>query len=238
MKISIKILTCLLLTFFSLSIIFSCNQDEVEMIEPDPIIKQVDGLILNKIDGSPISGVNASLANYDFFTGDTYEPVHMTTSNQMGQFTFTSFPEMATFADGTSIWLSSSSFVYQINNLWKNGEQSNSSFVELSLNSNSAQEIIYELYPQTYFKLRIVNVDPVMDLDTIKLDLDNWRYDFTSNDQFQFTGVDVDEFIESYTRIENILTINYEVITDTVTQEFSRIIECSPGEITEVLIEY
>ena len=236
MKLNTKFLTFLLLACFSLSIIFSCskNENEMDIIEPDPIIEQVNGSILNKIDGSPISGITVELFEVDW-GGERTEYVQSQVSDLMGKFEFTSFPLERSFY-GRRMSLKHSYQDHHQKAVWVNGEIdiSYGGYTDLALNTVAPQQLTYELYPITMFKLNVINVDPVMDSDTIKIDIVNseWPY------EFEFTGINVDEIIERSTKLENVITINYEVITDSLTQEFSKIIECSPGDTTEVLIEY
>ena len=50
--------------------------------------------------------------------------------------------------------------------------------------------------------------------------------------------MEVDELIKSETKLENILTFDYKVVKGTTTENFSKIVECDPGELTEIKIEY
>jgi hypothetical protein len=58
------------------------------------------------------------------------------------------------------------------------------------------------------------------------------------NDEHQFSGSAVNQIIEGKTLFENLLTVDYEVTRDGIVESFSEIFECTPGNLTEITIEY
>ncbi|NNF34462.1 MAG: hypothetical protein HKN68_10160, partial [Saprospiraceae bacterium] len=56
--------------------------------------------------------------------------------------------------------------------------------------------------------------------------------------QYEVIGIPQGALIEGKTRFENILIIEYDVVTDSGTEHYKKVITCEPGGMTEIEIEY
>ena len=90
------------------------------------------------------------------------------------------------------------------------------------------------MYPTTRFNLQVINVVPATVSDAINIDL----YNSSIYREIELSGVHTDTLIQGHTLRENVLTIEYNVSTDSGTKHFTRTVECIPGGITDITIEY
>jgi hypothetical protein len=232
---------------FGLLVLISCGRDQDLIVEPD-LIDQIDGLVQNRVDGSGIKGVTINMNRKEneilcFSSCTPNISFSSTKTDDNGSFQFRGFGNPP---EGYSHNLSVAEIPegYQ-NVVWINGEmptlfKSNSRW-RFGLNSTSLLEVLYEYYPRTYFNLHFTNVEPASDDDILEFNVNNaWIYPagIEKETSFAFVGIHDDAQIGGETELENILTIEYQVTTDEGTETFSKTVECLPGGMTEIEIEY
>ncbi len=218
--------TLLHLGLIIMVLITSCN-DKLDVTQDN-----VRGKITNYIDGTPITNELVRLRESgSLATGDTYE----TYTNTQGEFEF--------------IQDRLSGYDLQIPNLngyqmsfFLNGELTpleNSTSGSL-LVTTGTDELNIELYPTTIANITFTNTPPSSETDTITIDFEN--VDILASLLFPFepvfTGADVDTLLSVELLSQNVITINYDVITDSGIEEFSETFECEPGGVTDIEIEY
>ncbi len=215
----------------------SCKKEDDVMKTPEvpaePLIEQVDVLVLNRATGLGIPDMKVELWKQGLFSGDL---ISSKKTNGAGEVQFTQFSGEI---NGTSIRLSGPTSDYQ-SLCWVNGELDSSLFkdkLDVHLNSIAPQEFTIELYPITRFNILASNVAPSAVTDTIKLTVKNIKttggfWGGPGIKTFEFAGLQSNAMIEGEVKIENILSIDYEVVTETGTEQFSKTVTCEPGGLT------
>ncbi|MDG2450354.1 MAG: hypothetical protein P8M34_11970 [Saprospiraceae bacterium] len=226
---------------------YQCEEDSVHgwRCVDIPFIKEVNGKLLNRVDGSPISGMRMETFTHciDFFGLNDCSnppPKRYSTTDDKGNFIFNN-------VTGNKIRFAENAHKekYQQYNVWVDGE-SESLFritgADISLNRDAPQELTLEIYPRTYFNLHFTNVTPAHDDDIIEFSIDNGNVhpigaDHPTED-YAFVGIYTDQQLSGETYWENTITIEYQVTTEDGTESFTKKVECTPGGMTEIKIEY
>jgi hypothetical protein len=126
---------------------------------------------------------------------------------------------------------------------WVNNIFSPGSTLEIHYTFGTSKELILELYPKTYFKIILSNINQAFASDVIYLTIQNMCEDDIScfpleQQMFSFKGIHTNTIIEGVTFHENILTFTYRIEDAAGIQEYSRTVTCEPGGMTEIVIEY
>ena len=217
-----------LLLFALLLLMASCNKKEPYLLP----IEQVNGLLVNRIDNSPIANYRVTLiTEFGFIGGGSSIDTH---TNNNGEFKF--------YESGTlnlqGHWNEIPNINYQQWGIWINDKPDVDELyglfgVRTEFNSDGPMEIKFGLYPETYYKLHLTNTAPASESDSFKI-----RFNNSSPNSFWSTGILVDSVRQWKTTVGNILTINYDVVHNGNTESFIKIVECIPGDTTDIYLEY
>jgi hypothetical protein len=226
-------ITQISILFLLILLTMSCSKDyenqEQEIYEPP--IEELNGLVVNRVDNSPIEGIEMVLVTkWGLFEGESIS----TLTNKEGNFNF---------YEGGSLKPSGKLFQqnYQSNGISINDKPNKEELdvtsifgVPTEFNSDEPMEIKFGLYPETYFRLHTTNVAPANESDSLKFTFDNG---YPSSEQNQI-GILDDIILTGKTKYENVVTINYDVVHDGITESFQRIVECVPSDTTDIYLEY
>jgi len=237
--------------FMSFTLLFGrCSGDEE--IEPEPVpspptteveveSNSVEGIIRNRANGEAIQGVKVILYK-SCFLEDCYSTCSQKLSDFEGKFEFK--PAIC-----SNLRLDKNFTENFQSQFWEDDTISrNSQHKWESWNKSFKPKVSIELYPRTYANLHLTNVEPASDTDTIYFR--NTSFSYTNNTPFisLFTsdgfggystkGIHNNFQVEVEIRTENIFTTEYRVVTDTGTEEYSMTVECEPGGLTDIFIEY
>ena len=218
----------------SLITLFMCCSKESdpvsEYVPEERTIKVVDGLVVNYLDNTPVEGVEVVLVTkYGLFDDGESKSVY---TNNKGEFHFSGDSGHLKLWDH-NFWNN-----YQRNNVWANGEKldpvTNALGVETEFNSETPFEITFGVYPTTRFNVHLTNTLPANETDTLNIQFEN-ASNFHLADN---PGILTDHIIDGVLIDENILTIYYKITSNGTTESIKRTVECGPGEVTDVFIEY
>ncbi|NNF34007.1 MAG: hypothetical protein HKN68_07855 [Saprospiraceae bacterium] len=100
-----------------------------------------------------------------------------------------------------------------------------------------------ELFPRTYFNLKINNIEPSSYEDKLYLYIHNMiqkssYWDQRRPKEYYFSGPLNDLMIEGELFKEDEIKLVYEVINEEGNNKYSKVFTCKPGGMTEIYIEY
>ena len=217
----LKVVSLLTFSFF-LIIPYSCNKCHEETSS----IKEVDGLVINRVDNTPVADIEVQL----ILEFGSYAASRWCTSysDSKGKFHFYGL-EGFIRPYGNSFWDNYQEFSYTMNDL-----PDSYTFAKTEYDSDSLFNITIGLYPQTYYKIHLKNIYPASETDTLKLRPRNTLAFY----ERKYIGL-IDEVVfEGKTTVENILRVDYDVVSNGTTESFSKTFELEPGKETDVIIEY
>ena len=225
---------------------YNCEEDIVHgwrCVEV-PFVKEVNGTLLNRADGNPISDMRMETFTYciDFFGLNDCSnppPSQYSTTDDKGNFIFRNVTgNKIRFAENAN------REKYQQYPVWVDGELESLFRItgaDISLNRDVPQVLTLEIYPRTYFNLHFTNVAPAHDDDIIEFSIDNGNVHPIGADpteDYAYVGIHTDQQISGETYWENEITIEYQVTTEDGIESFTKKVECTPGGMTKIEIEY
>ena len=227
----------LLVAILGTILFFSCDKNDENVLKPN--IEEIEGLVINRFNKLPIDSIQLNLYSYQVINGMHEGPEYTKYSNQFGVFNFNIIPPEIDLFYRRAFSLNKGYENKFQKAVWVNGEVDTwrRGTTDVFFNNETPQQITYELYPITSFKLNVINTESPSKTDTIRLKLSNVQY-FEPELQLELIGLEVNEIILRNTQIENILTIDYDVVKGGVKQKISKTFVCNPGELTEFTIEY
>lgn len=224
----------ILLITMSVLILVACGKEDLS--DTNGLMR---GQMLSKVTAEGIPDINILLE----ITNSLLDNYKSSTSDENGYF------EIKHNTDGYMtfriMWVSENPHNpnnYQ-SSYWINNDSMPYSGYELKYNLDQPETLKVELFPRTYFNLKINNTSSSSPEDMLNLTIHNmikeddpWARPMPV--EYTFDGVVNDLIIEGELYKGNEIKLVYQVINEEGNKKYSKVITCKPGGMTELNIEY
>jgi|OM-RGC.v1.014300920 hypothetical protein len=201
---------------------FSCNKEADNIIE-------ISGLIVDRINNSPINNVDILLEKKDFggtTFSNSFDELETTTTNNYGEYEFS--------------FQNSNTVEYRIT-VSKDGFFSDQTVINPDLLSLEQVNVFdFEIYSSSYLILNLINNSPFNNNDEIILnsDLISSVVGSCFTNVLSLSGTAVDTTIECAVYGNQMVTFDYFVTKDNFTNSYSDSVFCSAGDTLTKYIFY